>query len=154
MADSKERFSTPRLASGALFVRHDSILLVHKTYANGWDIPGGYVDVGESPAAACEREVLEELGLRKTATRILVHDWAPNNGEGDKILYVFYCGEIEDEEDSKIRLQHSEIDTAEWISVTDLRDFVIPRLERRLASAFRAYESGEFLYLEHGKPAL
>jgi 8-oxo-dGTP diphosphatase len=27
--------------------------LVRKTYGNQWDIPGGHVDAGESPAAAC-----------------------------------------------------------------------------------------------------
>lgn len=152
MADPAEKFSTPRLASGALFVREDAVFLVHKTYANGWDIPGGYVDRGESPAAACEREIREELGLRKTAIRLLVHDWAPGDSEGDKILYVFDCGQLGDE--NAVRLQTGEIDTWAWVKVTDLRDYVIPRLERRLASAHRAYESGWPLYLEHGKPAL
>jgi 8-oxo-dGTP pyrophosphatase MutT (NUDIX family) len=45
-----ERFASPRLAAGALFVDGDRVLLVHKTYGNGWDIPGGCVDRGESPA--------------------------------------------------------------------------------------------------------
>lgn len=112
------------------------------------------MDTGESPAAACEREVREELGLHKTPIRVLVHDWAPNNGEGDKILYVFDCGQVEDEEESRIQLQRAEIDKSAWVKVTDLGDYVIPRLERRLASAFRAYESGKFFYLEHGKPVL
>jgi hypothetical protein len=35
----------------------------------------------------------------------------------------------------------------------DLARFVIPRLARRLTSAYRAYKSGEVLYLEHGQPA-
>ncbi|MFB9307538.1 NUDIX domain-containing protein, partial [Kibdelosporangium philippinense] len=92
MEDPTVKFATPRLASGALFVNRDRILLVHKTYGHRWDIPGGYVDRGESPAAACEREVNEELGLRRTVQRLLVHDWAPSETEGDKILYVFDCG--------------------------------------------------------------
>lgn len=154
MADQIGKFSTPLLASGALFVRQDSIFLVHKTYANGWDIPGGYVDNGESPATACEREVREELGLHKTPIRVLVHDWAPSDSEGDKLLYVFDCGQIEDGEECEIQLQSSEIDTSAWVKVDDLRDYVIPRLERRLATAFRAYESRQFFYLEHGKPVL
>ncbi|MCY7341198.1 MAG: NUDIX hydrolase, partial [Pseudonocardia sp.] len=50
-------FATPRLASGALFVDASRVFLVRKTYGNRWNIPGGYVDRGESPASACEREV-------------------------------------------------------------------------------------------------
>jgi len=112
MSDPTEKFATPRLASGALFVDTDKVLLVHKTYGNRWDIPGGYVDRGESPAFACERELLEELGISRTVSRLLVHDWAPNGVEGDKILYVFDCGQLgEDEHD--IRLGRIEIDKVE-----------------------------------------
>lgn len=153
MADSPVTFATPRLASGALFVDSDRIFLVHKTYGNGWDIPGGYVDRSESPAAACEREIREELGLDRTAVRLLVHDWAPNDAEGDKILYVFDCGEL-GEAENHIQLQRAEIDRTAWVAVKELADYVIPRLERRLTSAHRAHESGVVLYLEHGNPVL
>ncbi len=68
-----DRFATPRMAAGALFVDdQDRILLVHKTYSNGWDTPGGYVHIGESPAAACRRELREELGLDREPQRLLV----------------------------------------------------------------------------------
>lgn len=150
MEDPATRFATPRVASGALFVSHDRILLVHKTYGNGWDIPGGYVDRGESPADACERELREELRLNRRVRRLLVQDWAPNDSEGDKILYVFDCGEI-GEDENHIRLDGLEIDKAEWVAVGSLSDFVIPRLARRLTSAYGAYTSGGPTYLEHGR---
>jgi 8-oxo-dGTP pyrophosphatase MutT (NUDIX family) len=150
--NAAENFATPRLASGALFVRDDTVLLVHKTYGNGWDVPGGYVDRGESPAAALEREVREELGLDKTASRLLVHDWAPTGAEGDKILYIFDCGQISADDEAAIRLQGDELDSAEWVKAAALGNYVIPRLEVRLTAAFGAYESGRTLYLEHGKP--
>ncbi|MBV9853117.1 MAG: NUDIX hydrolase [Streptosporangiaceae bacterium] len=153
MDNPTANFATPRLASGALFVDHDKILLVRKTYGNGWDIPGGYVDRGESPAGACEREVREELGLNKTVVRLLVHDWAPSDAEGDKILYVFDCGKL-GEDESHIRLEGTEIDMTAWVLVNDLARYVIPRLTRRLTNAYRSYKSGEVLYLEHGKPVL
>jgi 8-oxo-dGTP diphosphatase len=151
MQDPAAEFATPRLASGALFVDHDKILLVRKTYGNRWDIPGGYVDRGESPASACEREVCEELGLDRTVKRLLIHDWAPNDAEGDKVLYIFDCGELGDDE-RNIRLDSVEIDKTEWVTVNDLARYVIPRLVHRLTNAYRAYTSNVILYLEHGHP--
>lgn len=56
--------ATPRVTAGALFSDEASrILLVRPTYKEHWDIPCGYVEPGESPLAACVREIGEELGL-------------------------------------------------------------------------------------------
>ena len=56
--------ATPRVAAGALFSDESGrVLLVKPTYKKTWDIPGGYVEPGESPRAACIREIREELGL-------------------------------------------------------------------------------------------
>lgn len=151
MTDEGNRIACAQLAAGALFVRGDRILLVHKTYGSGWDIPGGYVEPGEAPAAACHREVLEELGIDRPPLRLLVHDWAPDPG-GDKILFLFDCGELGDER--SITLQESELDGWEWVPVTKIDDYAIPRLARRLRQAHISYVQGVPLYLEHGEPAL
>ncbi|MEV3965721.1 NUDIX hydrolase [Nocardia sp. NPDC050193] len=140
-----------RLAAGALFVRTgaggDEVLLVHKTYGVGWDIPGGYVEPGESPAQACRREVAEELGIDRSPGRLLVHDWAPNPGEGDKVLYVFDGGGIDDR---AIVLQAAELDHWEWVRTDRLDERVVARLSRRLRCALAARARGVSLYLERG----
>lgn len=46
----------------------DRVLLCHRSagrrwYPDVWDLPGGHVDDGESPAAALVRELREELGI-------------------------------------------------------------------------------------------
>ncbi|WP_406269633.1 NUDIX hydrolase [Nocardia sp. NBC_00881] len=151
MDDPAAKFATPRLASGALFVNGEDVLLVRKTYGNRWDIPGGYVDRGESPASACERELREELGLNRSVNRLLVHDWAPSDAEGDKVLYVFDCGELADDE-RNIHLDGIEIDKTEWVNVNNLSDYVIQRLARRLTYSYRAYTSDTVMYLDHGQP--
>jgi 8-oxo-dGTP diphosphatase len=148
--DPAARFATPRIASGALFVDQDRLLLVHKTYGDTWDIPGGYVDRGESPASACERELREELGLHRTTKRLLVNDWAPNATEGDKILYIFDCGRL-GEDEYNMHLDGVEVDNAKWVAVEHIARFVTPRLVRRLTGAYRAYTSDTILYLEHGQ---
>jgi 8-oxo-dGTP diphosphatase len=81
----------------------------------------------------------------------LIHDWAPNDAEGDKVLYVFDCGKLGEAERS-IRLDRVEVDKVEWVRIDDLVDYVIPRLERRLVNAYRAYTTDTILYLEHGQP--
>lgn len=150
MASSMAGVATPRLAAGALFVLDGKVLLVRKTYGHRWDIPGGYVDGGESPASACERELREELGLNRTVRRLLVHDWAPVESEGDKILYVFDCGEL-GEDERRVELDGVEIDGLDWVAIGDLGKYVIPRLERRLVHAHNAYVSDMTVYLEHGR---
>jgi 8-oxo-dGTP diphosphatase len=151
--DPTEKFATPRIAAGALFVDGDRVLLVRKTYGNRWDIPGGYVDRGESPAAACRRELREELSLDRLPAKLLVQDWAPNEKEGDKILYVFDCGDLGQDE-QRIALDGEELDDWEWVAMNQLGEFVIPRLERRLTRAYDAHRTNVTFYLEHGELAL
>ena len=38
-------------------------LLIRQSYRNHWGLPGGLLQRHESPADACRREVLEEVGL-------------------------------------------------------------------------------------------
>jgi len=39
------------------------VLLMQRSDNGHWGLPGGYVELGESVAAACAREVLEETGV-------------------------------------------------------------------------------------------
>ena len=55
----------------------DRVLLCQLTYKQDWDLPGGVVEVGESPQLAVSREVEEELGLTITAGPLLLTDWLP-----------------------------------------------------------------------------
>lgn len=153
MNSEPQIFATPRVTAGALFVNNDGrVLLVHKTYGNGWDIPGGYVDVGESPAAACRREITEELGLERQVRRLLAVDWAPSENDGDKLLWIFDCGNLGSDEE-RIRLDPTELDRWEWVAVEDVDNYLIRRLARRVRQAHAAWTNGHTAYLEHGAPA-
>jgi 8-oxo-dGTP diphosphatase len=152
MSTEEPLFARARLAAGALFVRGDEVLLVHKVYGNGWDIPGGYVEPGESPTDACHREVLEELGIDRPPVRLLALDWAPTPTDGDKILFVFDCGGLGDEQ--QVTLQLDELDQWQWVHVDELADYTIPRLTRRLRHAHAAHKAGRTVFLENGEIAL
>src|SRR6266567_7574746 len=126
--------ATPRVAAAAV-IRDPSgrVLLVKPTYKPMWDLPGGYAEPGESPLAACRREVLEELGVRMSLGRLLVIDWAPLPEEGDKLLFLFEGGVLPDT--SKLQLQPSEIAEAEMVDADQLDQYLPSRLTRRTLAA-------------------
>jgi ADP-ribose pyrophosphatase YjhB (NUDIX family) len=61
--------ATPKLDVRGVVFRDGEILLVRENGA--WGLPGGWVDVGESPSEAAVREVLEESGYETRAVRLL-----------------------------------------------------------------------------------
>jgi ADP-ribose pyrophosphatase YjhB (NUDIX family) len=149
VTDPTASFATPRVAAGALFLDdRGRVLLVHPTYKDTWDIPGGYVERGESPAAACRRELKEELGLDRTPIRLLNVDWAPSDREGDKLLFLFDCGPLGQDE-GRIRIDGVELDRWEWVHLTEIEDYVIDRIFLRIRAAIAA---PTWPYLEHGTP--
>jgi 8-oxo-dGTP diphosphatase len=149
VTDPTASFATPRVAAGALFFDDKGrVLLVHPTYKDTWDIPGGYVERGESPAAACRRELREELGIDREPQRLISVDWAPNDREGDKILFMFDCGNLGADE-VRISLPADELDRWEWVNLAQLGDYVIDRIAQRVRAAV---QSPSVTYLEYGRP--
>lgn len=141
------RPATPRVAAGVLFRDElGRILLVRPTYKPGWDLPGGYVEPGESPKQAAAREVFEELGIRTEVGRLVVVDWAPHPDEGDKLLFVFDGGSL----DLNGRTQgDGEIAEAEFFAVADAGERLSSRLFERISSAAMTPDDP---YLERGQP--
>ncbi|MCF3123157.1 NUDIX hydrolase [Streptomyces arenae] len=141
----------PRMAAGALFFDDAGrVLLVEPSYKDYRDIPGGYVENGESPRQACVREVHEELGIKPAIGRLLVVDWAPNQGEGDKVLYLFDGGRLGEDERQHIALQADELRSYDFHDAQQLPELTIPRLVRRIAAGIEARVKGSTAYLEHG----
>ncbi len=142
------RVATPRVAAGVL-IRDgsDRVLLVKPTYKDGWDIPGGYVEPGESPKHAATREVREELGIDVVVGRLLAIDWAPHPDEGDKLLFIFDGGRLTQSLDEGVTLEAAELDRVEFASSAELHNYLPPRLLARVSNALRDSHDA---YLEHG----
>ncbi|MFG1848302.1 NUDIX domain-containing protein [Micromonospora carbonacea] len=150
-ANQTPPMATPRVAAGALFFDDEGrVLLVRPSYKNHWDIPGGYVEPGESPRAACIREIHEELGLTPTLGAMLVVDWAPAEHEGDKLLFIFDGGSLSAEQERDIRFADGELTEWRYVAEESLEQHVPPRLARRIRTAIAARNSGVSVYAEHG----
>lgn len=145
------RMSQPRVAAGALFFDAEGrVLLVKPNYKDGWDIPGGYVEPGETPLEGCRREVGEELGFEPDILRLLVTDWAPSPAEGDKLLFVFDGGTLSPTQIQELRLADDELESWAFKHRRELADVMPPRLQRRINQAIAAWRGGRHRYLEHG----
>jgi 8-oxo-dGTP pyrophosphatase MutT (NUDIX family) len=151
-SDELPPVAQPAVATGALFLdTAGRILLLRPTYKDFWDIPGGYVEPSESPYAACVREVGEELGITTPLGRLLVTDWAPADREGDKILYIFDGGTLDDDDLTRIAFEDGEIAEFRYVALSDLAELVPARLARRIHTAVGALHSGRTVYAEHGQ---
>lgn len=67
-------FPGPKLVAGCLVIDGGRVLLLRRgnePRIGTWTFPGGYVDLGETPARAALRETFEEVGMRVTADRLL-----------------------------------------------------------------------------------
>jgi ADP-ribose pyrophosphatase YjhB (NUDIX family) len=62
--------ATPKIDVRAAVVSENKILLV-KERGDGWTLPGGWVDPGETPSEAAVRETKEESGYDVNAVRLM-----------------------------------------------------------------------------------
>lgn len=65
-----EGYVTPKLDVRMAVFRHDRVLLVREQADGRWALPGGFVDIGDSPSEAAIRETAEEAGVNVRVRRL------------------------------------------------------------------------------------
>jgi 8-oxo-dGTP pyrophosphatase MutT (NUDIX family) len=118
------------------------VLLCRLTYKNDWDLPGGVVEVGESPQLAVTREVEEELGLKIDAGRLVLTDWLPPWGGWDDAVCLVFDGGVHDARivDDIVR-QQREIRDARFCTLEEAHELCADFTARRLVAALRNLSS-------------
>jgi ADP-ribose pyrophosphatase YjhB (NUDIX family) len=64
-------YPTPKIDVRAAVIVGERILLVREREDGAWSMPGGWADMGDSPAQAAERETREEAGIEVRATKLI-----------------------------------------------------------------------------------
>jgi ADP-ribose pyrophosphatase YjhB (NUDIX family) len=133
-------------AGGLVTAESGEVLLVKPNYRDHWSFPGGIVDDGEAPHAACAREVREEVGLDLPVGDLLVVNWLLPEGDRKRAMLhmIFDCGTVP--VDAAITLQTSELDAYAFLAPAEAAARLDPRVSSRLPAALRARETGHTAY--------
>lgn len=105
-----------------------AVLLVRRAFApsrGAWDVPGGFVERGETAEAAAMREAREELGVDVRLERFvgIFPDTYAFGGERQPSLNIYYVA----------RLRRPNVSIRPADDVSGFRWFPLARLPRRLA---------------------
>ena len=98
--------------SRTTFNEKDQVLLVQPTYKESWELPGGVIELDESPKGALIREVKEELNLQLEPQNIkfLLLDYMAGNGYiTEALMFIFSGGLLSEEQRKSIRLPEDEL---------------------------------------------
>ena len=140
-----------RMGAGCLFFDVDNrVLLVKPTYKPGWEIPGGIVEVNESPKQCCQREVLEELGLNRHIGQLLVVDYSHEAlPKTESLMFIFDGGLLIKSEITTIKLQDDELSEFAFFRPDDLPHTMTNTLRERVLVAWQQRHKQSGLYLEN-----
>lgn len=151
----------PASAGALIFDGHGRLLILKPTYKQGWTIPGGVMEAGETPWQACQREAGEETGLVVTRGRLVCVDFRPPKPERPGkparpggLRFLFDCGAFGPQALAAIVLQAEEISESRLLPRAQALPLLSKPVRRRVRAATRAaaVRARTVLYLENGRP--
>ena len=141
---SETGYATPKTDVRGVVFRDDKILLVKELRDGRWTLPGGWADVGDSPAEATVREVFEESGYRTRAVKLLAcydrnkHGHPPS---GFHIYKLFFQCELRGGEPA----DSHETSGAAFFHENEIPDLSLPRVTPvQIARFFEHYRHPEW----------
>ncbi len=81
---------------GGIILKGNEILLTQRgiePYKGYWDVPGGFLELGEHPEDGVKRELHEELGMRCKIKKLFGMFMDTYGPSGDWILNIYYIVE-------------------------------------------------------------
>lgn len=147
----EDGYITPKVDVRAGIIEDGKILLVKEKDDGCWSLPGGFADVGDSPARSVEREVFEEAGFEVRATRlvaVLDRD-NPNHGHVPYPFHVykmFFLCNVTGVCDVHSRPHSFETEAVGFFPLTELPELSISRVTpSQIAMLFRHHADGTLM---------
>lgn len=128
---------------------HNRVCILQTTFKPDFELPGGILEIGESPRDGLLREVREELDHTVEVGRLLVVDWlVPYLGWEDAVELIFDAGTLTDPH--LLRPDGREIESVHWLELTEAAARMAPFAQGRLRAAWSARQESQTFYLEGG----
>ena len=105
-----------------IVVRDGAVVLV-RNRRDEWELPGGKLEIGESPEQCVAREIDEELGL-DVETTMLVDAWVYDIAPGTDVLVVTYGCAERSERTAVVSPEHTRL---AWIAIDEIDRVQMPR---------------------------
>lgn len=92
--DFARGYATPKIDVRGAVIRENSILLVRERADGLWTLPGGFAEVGVSPAENVVKEIREEAGIEVDASRLYAvrhkarHGYDPDPRDFYKLFFL------------------------------------------------------------------
>ena len=105
-------FIDPKVAAAVLVEKDGRVLLVRRVnepFRGLWTLPAGFVNGGEDPAEAAERECLEETGLSVRVQRVIDVIAGREHERGADFIIVFEASVLSGE-----LIAADDADAADW----------------------------------------
>jgi 8-oxo-dGTP pyrophosphatase MutT (NUDIX family) len=139
------------VGDGAVIDENGRILLIQRSDNKRWAMPGGGLDVGETPVAGVVREVLEETGYETRVQAFVgVHDSRLTGGKTLHHLYhfLFLCAPLTAKPTHPLK-HPQEVLNIDWFAEHELPANMDPGHATRIPEAYRIWRGDKRPYFDN-----